>query len=285
MLLLVLKIIVVIVAFFILIMIIDGNRFVIREYTIESSKASKSFDFILLADLHNKQYGRDNKKLINSINRMNPQAVICAGDMLTAKPGCQYDVSLQLLSKLAERYPVYAGIGNHEYRMKLYTQTYGEDYSSYTEKLQNAGVRILENNSVFLKEYNLIIQGVMIERSYYKRFHTTKMNRQYMQTIIGNPDRDKMQIFVAHNPDYFKEYVEAGADLVLSGHIHGGIMRLPIFGGVVSPKCTLFPKYDGGIFKEKDASMVLSRGLGTHTIPIRIFNPGELILVHVTSCK
>ena len=86
---------------------------------------------------------------------------------------------------------------------------------------------------------------------------------------------------MAHNPDYFEEYAAWGADLVLSGHVHGGMMRLPILGGVVSPAFKLFPKYDGGLFQQGKSTMILSRGLGMHTIPIRIFNPGELILLKI----
>jgi hypothetical protein len=67
--------------------------------------------------------------------------------------------------------------------------------------------------------------------------------------------------------------------LVVSGHVHGGIMRLPVFGGVLSPSLTLFPKYDGGRFSEGKSTMILSRGLGTHTIPLRVFNPGELVVI------
>lgn len=67
--------------------------------------------------------------------------------------------------------------------------------------------------------------------------------------------------------------------MVVSGHVHGGIMRLPVFGGVLSPSLTLFPKYDGGRFSEGKSTMILSRGLGTHTIPLRVFNPGELVVI------
>ena len=70
---------------------------------------------------------------------------------------------------------------------------------------------------------------------------------------------------------------------MVSGHVHGGFMRLPILGGVLTPAFKLFPKYDGGEFREGTATMILSRGLGTHTLPIRIFNPGELVVIHLES--
>jgi len=87
---------------------------------------------------------------------------------------------------------------------------------------------------------------------------------------------------IAHDPDYFPKYADWGADLVLSGHVHGGMVRVPFWGkGVVSPNVRLFPKYDGGEFTIGKSRMLLSRGLGMHTIPIRLFNPGEILEVEL----
>ena len=107
------------------------------------------------------------------------------------------------------------------------------------------------------------------------------MAEDYLNTTIGKTRRGRCNILIAHNPDYFEEYSDWGADLVLSGHIHGGIMRLPVLGGVIAPSYRLFPKYDGGIFKEKNSTMLLSRGIGSHTIPLRFFNPAELHAVTI----
>ena len=110
----------------------------------------------------------------------------------------------------------------------------------------------------------------------------TPMEKEYLEETLGPASKEKYQILLAHNPDYFENYAQWGADLVLSGHVHGGIMRLPLLGGVISPTLLLFPKYDGGLFKKGSSAMILSRGLGTHTLPIRIFNPGELILFTIS---
>ena len=111
------------------------------------------------------------------------------------------------------------------------------------------------------------------------------MEDEYLKETLGEHKEGVYQILLAHNPEYFEEYAAWGADLVLSGHVHGGIMRLPLLGGVISPKLVLFPKYDGGRFYEKDSTMILSRGLGMHTLPIRIFNPAELVVIHLLPCK
>lgn len=276
-----------IVLFFIVIMLIDGNRFVIREYTIESEKIKDGIDLVVLSDLHNKQYGEGNAKLLNALDEVNPHVVMVAGDMLTAKPGKGYELAASFMEKVAEKYPVYYGLGNHEYRMKIYPENYGTEFTEYTERLENAGIRVLDNESALIqvkrdeRMTNIRVSGVSIERFYYKRFRKIYMSSEYLDGLIGIADEASYQILLAHNPEYFETYADWGADLTLSGHVHGGIMRLPVLGGVISPKLVLFPKYDGGHFVRKAAHMVLSRGLGMHTIPVRIFNPAELVVVHL----
>ena len=283
-----------VVLFFLIVMIVDGNRFVIREYTIETDKIGKEQTFAVLADLHNRTYGKNNKKLLSALKGICPDMVLVAGDMLTAKPGKIFETAALFMEKIAQQYPVYYGLGNHEYRMKIYEEDYGDAFIRYTDRLKNAGITVLDNDTteVVLKgsdgavpNERLRITGVSIDRRYYKRFRKTKMEATYLTGTIQTPKKDVYQILLAHNPEYFEEYAAWGADLVLSGHVHGGIMRLPVLGGVISPKLVLFPKYDGGRFEEKNATMILSRGLGMHTLPIRIFNPAELVVIHLLPCK
>lgn len=156
-------------------------------------------------------------------------------------------------------------------------------YEAYRQNLKKAGVRYLVNEKSSLPDYNMDIYGSEIARDYYGKFKKVSMETTYLEETLGKPDRDCFSVLIAHNPDYFQNYAEWGADLVVSGHVHGGLMRLPILGGVLSPAFKLFPKYDGGEFREGTATMILSRGLGTHTLPIRIFNPGELVVIHLES--
>ena len=277
----------VILLFFIIVMLIDGNRFVIREYTIESEKIKDGIDVAVMADLHNKQYGVENTKLLAALNKLNPHVVMVAGDMLTAKPGKGYERAASFMEKVAEKFAVYYGLGNHEYRMKIYPENYGTEFSEYVNRLKKAGIQVLDNESALIqvkreqRMTNIRVSGLSIERFYYKRFRKIYMSDEYVDSLIGKAEKEAYQILLAHNPEYFDTYAVWGADLTLSGHVHGGIMRLPVFGGVLSPKLVFFPKYDGGHFVKKDSHMVLSRGLGMHTIPIRIFNPAELVIVHL----
>lgn len=267
--------------FFILVMLIDCNRFVIKEYTCASEKLHKEGKLILLSDLHNKSFGKDNIRLLQAIEKENPDVILIAGDMYTsAKDKNNSDVA-EFVSRLAGKYPVYYGNGNHEHKTRLYPEIFGSMYRDYMEKIKAAGVVLLVNDKVSLPQYHMDIYGLEIEREYYKKFVNQSMEKEYLTGTLGKPDSDKFNLLIAHNPDYFDTYADWGADLTVSGHVHGGLMRLPVLGGVISPRLKLFPHYDGGRFEKGKRVMILGRGLGTHTLPIRIFNPGELVVIHL----
>ena len=277
----ILVVIAVLAVFFLTVMIIDGNRFHIVKYQLYSNKIKEEHHYVVLSDLHNKSYGMKNEKLIKAIDKLAPEAILIAGDILTAKPGKSYEVALNLMKNLACKYPIYYGMGNHETRLFLYPEVYGDMGKNYEADLNKIHVRFLKNESQECKD-NIRITGLDMKREYYKRFKKNPMDSSYLPNTLGKIKPEKYEILLAHNPDYFEEYADWGADLVLSGHVHGGMMRLPVLGGVVSPAFKLFPKYDGGIFKQGTSTMILSRGLGMHTIPIRIFNPGELISLNIS---
>ena len=115
---------------------------------------------------------------------------------------------------------------------------------------------------------------------------SSKMDDSYMEEILGSNDGSHYEILLAHNPDYFKQYAFYGADLTLAGHVHGGIVRMPFMGGIASPAVRFFPKYNGGLYRQGKANMIVSCGLGTHTLPMRIFNPAELAVIRIKpACK
>ena len=161
----------------------------------------------------------------------------------------------------------------------------GEEYA---RGLSAIGICPLCNESTRLEDENIVIYGLEIDREYYKRRKKITMTVEYIQEKLGHPDKSKFNILLAHNPEYFDAYASWGADLVISGHVHGGIMRLPFLGGVVAPSLTLFPKYSGGRYEKvtedgQKSIMILSNGLGSHTIPIRVFNPGQLVVLELDS--
>ncbi|MBQ7926278.1 MAG: metallophosphoesterase [Lachnospiraceae bacterium] len=273
-------ILVIVIVLLLWLMIYDTNRFVTITYTVEDKRLKKDFRAVVLADLHNKSFGKDNEALISTIEALKPEMIFVAGDLLTAKPGADFRVAIDLMRKLSTKYPVYYGNGNHEYRAGLYPEKYGDLYVDYMGQLKELGIYPLINTSKVLEDYGVCVYGLEIDRKYYKRFRSPMMPTEYLEETLGAGEANQYKIVLAHHPDYFENYAAWGADLVLSGHVHGGMVRIPFWGkGVVSPNVSFFPKYDGGSFRQGNSRMLLSRGLGTHTIPVRLFNPGELICI------
>lgn len=264
------------------VMLYDSNRFVVVKHTFTGSKLKKKARFVLLADLHNKRFGKNNEALVAAIRECEPDFIAVAGDMLTAKPKADTGNAVELIRRLAAEYPIYYGSGNHEQRLKLYPEVYGDMHERYESAIAETGAVRLINDHVTLPEYGISIYAAEIDSCYYKRFYTREMEPGYMEHILGQADRENYTLLLAHNPDYFPQYAAWKADLVCSGHVHGGIVRVPFWGkGIASPSVSFFPKYDGGVFRELKSIMLLSRGLGIHTIPFRVFNPAELIVVEL----
>ena len=262
------------------VMLYDSNRFVIRKYAVKDERIKKQCRAVVLSDLHNKRYGRDNELLLEAIREQQPDFIFIAGDMITAKAGASMEPALKFLGELVKEFRIFYANGNHEHRMKLYPKTYGDMAEKYAFALKNIGIEPMVNGHALLPEYGIAVYGAQIHERYYKRFNLEKMEPEYLPRTLGQAPKDACTVLLAHNPDYFPQYAEWGADLVVSGHVHGGVARVPFWGkGVIAPTLRLFPKYDGGIFREGRAVMILSRGLGTHTIPVRVFNPAEFWVV------
>ena len=263
------------------VMIWDSNRFVIKKYTFPSDKLKKDCRILFLSDLHNKEYGVDNRTLLQAIENISPDLVLIGGDMINAKPGASFQKGASFVLACGEKYPVYYALGNHEYRARIYPENYGTMYPDYMESFQGSGIRFLDNESVVLPEFGIRLTGLTIDREYYKRFVKRKLSEGYLAETIGESDHCRYQILLAHNPEFFPDYAEWKPDLVLSGHVHGGVARIPGYKGVIAPSLLPFPRYDGGLFEERGSRMIISRGLGMHTIPVRLFNPGELVVVEL----
>lgn len=265
------------------VMLYDSNRFVVVKHEVRDRRVCGHYRVVFLSDLHNKQFGRDNARLLEAIGEIGPDAVLVGGDMINGKPGEKLERAVNLLRALKEKYPVYYANGNHEHRIKLYPDTYGDEAERYAASLAELGIVPMVNTHVQLPGINLTIYGSEIDKYYYKRFTIPEMDSEYLPRLLGSPDPGTYTILLAHNPDYFPRYAEWGADLVLAGHIHGGIVRIPFWGkGLLSPNVRFFPRYDGGVYREGDSTMILSRGLGIHTIPFRLFNPAEVIVIDFT---
>lgn len=267
---------------FVLIMHCENHHLTVSQYMVHSTKLPKAFDgirMVFLTDLHNNTFGKDNENLFRRIRNENPDYVVIGGDMLIGNATKDNSGTVSFLEKLSKEYNVYYVNGNHEQRLKEGLETRDTVYREYHNRLKRAGVRFLHNQSISLIRENESIRltGVEIPSVYYHKIGRPQMTVDVLDECVKKSNVDKYTILLAHNPMYFEQYVNWGADLVLSGHVHGGIMRLPLLGGVISPQYILFPHFDSGKFEKDGATMLLSRGLGVHTIKIRIFNRPELI--------
>lgn len=293
----------------------DTRTFVVRTYDITSPKITKETSFCVLADLHEKDYGYDNRGLLDEIAELQPDFILSAGDLLTAhhNPARCYDAStVRLLTALSRQYPVYAGSGNHETKLRQQPEKYGDYYPSYERKLKEAGIRLLYEEKPFPVSDDIDLAALELDLSYYTRGIQKPLTGREVEEMIGPPDERRFTVLLAHEPGRFRAYGEWGADLVLAGHLHGGVARIP-YVGVISPTLHPFPFYDGGAYlrrtephteagapaeghihfgvrhpdgqmiylEENLHAMVVSRGLGTHTIHVRFNNPGELVFIRL----
>lgn len=262
------------------------KSFRVTGYHIFSEKwrgARNRCRMVFLSDLHNNVYGYRNNRLYEAVRRTKPDIILVGGDMLVGKNGHDYEKALDFLSRLPKLCPVYCANGNHEQRMKEHPEAYEQSYREYREALVRAGVRFLENESEEISVGGIPVRvtGLEIPETGYTRFGRQEIDEDTVRACVGECDKDYYQILLAHNPSYMEAYLSWGADLILSGHLHGGIVRIPGFRGVISPGLELFPKYSGGYYKKGRQTAVVSRGLGCHTFPIRLFNPAELVVLEL----
>lgn len=254
-------------------------------YEFKSTKVKEDTTFIFLSDLHNQSFGKNNRKLIEQIEKENPDYILIGGDMLVGKKG-EIDQharnAWKLLQGIVNKFPVFYVNGNHETRMKFDTEKYGEQYTQYEEKLKKMGVSILNNDSLFLEEKGIQINGLELEEEYYKKRRAKDLTVTEIEQRLDKTAKDRFQILLAHKPEYFMSYAGWGADLTLSGHNHGGMIRLPLIGGIVSTQYRVLPKYDGGLYTKEEKYMIVSRGLGGHTIKVRLMNVPDFVIIHIS---
>ena len=254
------------------------HTFRVTRYQVASPKLAGEKTWVFLSDLHNQVYGVNNCRLIDAVKKESPDLILIGGDMLV-------EPALACVKELVKIAPVYYANGNHEERMKLKPQKYDQSYALYREKLLNLGVHLLENESTVLSDESKVrLTGLEIPLECYTHLKRREMPEGAIKERIGNRDPEAFQVLLVHNPSYMKEYLAWGADLILSGHLHGGMVRIPGIGGVIGPDFVLFPKYSGEMRRVGDQTVIVSKGLGTHTIHIRLFNPAEVVVLSLNNC-
>ena len=272
---------------FILIRAKYTNKIDVTEYSILNEKIPQEFnDFkiVQLSDFHSNGYKDTTDIIINKIENINPDIVVMTGDMVSWEIG-NIDELEKLISSLSINYPIYYINGNHEQLLEI---TNLKEYNEFLNKIKSLGVTYIKNNFVeiirdgqSINLYEIDIPLIEGNGLYVKE---GELDDDYINSKLSNIKSNKFNILLAHNPLFIDEYSSWGADLVLSGHIHGGIIRIPIVDvGVLSPEKKFFPKYDSGEFKVGDTTMIVNRGIGTSSIKLRVFNNPEISVITLKS--
>ncbi len=257
---------------------LSNKLITVATYNIKSNKIPLEFDkfkIIQLSDFHNYRYlGKDNKIAIDKINLENPDIIVMTGDMIN-KYDKKFNNFFELVEVLSKRYSMYYIVGNHEKRLK-------KDYLSLIiKKLENLGTKILNDNKfvVMKKKSHINIYGIDIPLSYYKTKNRPSNISEILSSSLNKCNCIEYNILLAHNPLYFDEYADYNVDLTLSGHVHGGMIRLPFLGGILSPERKFFPKYSNGVYSINNKKLIVSRGMGHSKPGMRIFNIPEIVSI------
>lgn len=246
------------------------NRLAVRCHTIASDKLTAPVRLALLADLHSCAYGPGQRELLDAMTRLTPQpdAVLLAGDMVDDR--LPEENAWLTLSALAERYPCFYVTGNHEER--------SGEAGRICSRIEGLGIRVLRGDRAELatrRRRSQRLQICGIDDPAFGRY-PAQLERTGESLQAGI-----FSVLLAHRPEYIRDYLRWGFDLILCGHAHGGQWRVPgLFNGLYAPGQGLFPKYAGGVYKMGESTLLVSRGLAKETIPIpRIFNRPELAAV------
>ncbi len=188
---------------------------------------------------------------------------------------------MQALGKTA---PCFYANGNHERRLKSRVKRGEVVYDGFIGGLYESGVFILNNRheDVSVRDTEMRIFGVDLPLRLYKKFTKPHIFPENLAHNLGNPDGERLNILIAHDPEFIDAYFAWGADLVFSGHYHGGLVRSPFSGrALLSPYGYIFPRYGVGHYEKNGRHAFVSAGLGDHAIPVRIFDPHELVVVKI----
>lgn len=258
---------------------IDNEIPKVSNVEIKSSKLPEVFDgykIVQLSDLHSKSFGNNNEMLIDMIDKESPNIIVMTGDMVTANEK-DFTVFYSLVKELIKKYRVYYVYGNHEGELSLKLK------SEITAFLKENGVIVLDNDYISIEKNNekINLYGLCYTQKYYSYKGGKKhiITENYIKNKLGTIDKNKYNILLTHNPLFFDAYSGYGFDLTLSGHVHGGLIRLPFIGGILSPERKFFPQYSAGVYEKGNSKLVVSRGLSRGTKGFRFFNRPDVVSI------
>lgn len=274
----------------ILLSIYDSNNKIQTTYLVsKNSNVNGVIKIIHISDLHEKCFGKENQILIKKIRDEHPDLVFITGDVasfsdenmkiLEEKSIERYnnnlDYTIDVLKKIRSVAPIYFVLGNHEHVF----EKFDGGFNQFKQIVNNTGTTLLINDIETIKINETVINILGVDNSYYQDVLINQLVKK-IEKMKG------LKIILDHYPTDFAlngkfSYINYDIDYVFSGHEHGGQIRLPILGGVFSHEEGLFPKYSEGVHVKNGVTLIISRGLGNSTFPIRIFNNPELIVMTI----
>lgn len=240
----------------------------LTKYDLHFSTLPEEFDgykIVQISDFHCKEFGENEVSLIKMIKKTAPDIIVLTGDIVDEVH--TVDNARYLIEGLSDVAPMYYVTGNHEY---YEDGPYGgAPLDEFLELCYENNVKVLHNEKAEIEKdgAKILIGGL---DWWYPETH--------MRDVLGYADMDYFNILLCHDASRFNFLSEYGYDIVFTGHIHGGLVRLPILGGLFASDYTFFPTYDHGVYQEKNSTMVCNSGLGDARIP-RWNNPREVVFV------
>jgi predicted MPP superfamily phosphohydrolase len=252
-----------------------------RTYALETDRiaAGNSLNIVHLSDLHSTIHGKNQETLISKIRELKPDLILLTGDIVDDV--APVTGTRLLLAGIKDTAPMYYVTGNHEYM--------SGNIAGIRRELESFGVVILSDKLVRIRvaglsggPCDLVIAG--LDDPYKEKYETPgyDQGKAMRDAFDGLDESPGYRILLAHRPERIESYKQYPFDLVLSGHSHGGQVRIPpIINGLYAPNQGFFPRYAGGLYRHGALVHIISRGLSVNMIP-RIFNPPELVFIRVT---
>lgn len=253
------------------------NTIAITNYSVNNTKNDAKLKFVVITDLHNKEYGEKNADLAELVKEQNPDFIAVCGDMVNRSDPDTTKMK-DVLEKLADIAPTYCCLGNHE---RDNAAEFGTDFKS---EIDSTGAVLLDDEYIkFTKNGKSVLIGGMSDYPYYE-FYTPDddVPSRTLWEEFAEKAKNNFTILLHHQPEYIAEDTKkTDIDLIVCGHTHGGQIQLPFIGGVIAPNQGLFPKYDKGEFDLDGTKMIVCAGLSNHVFIPRINNQVEIGVVTI----
>lgn len=251
----------------------------LNTVTLQSERLPEQFSGYRIAhvsDLHNAKFGKNNEKLLDMLRSAQPDIIAITGDMIDSR-NTDVDIALQFAEQAVKIAPCYYVTGNHESRVEA-------AFELLESGLINLGVTVLHDETITLEKNGQSILLLGIDDPGFTP--ATELSNGTAAMIDSKIKELKAEnasftLLLSHRPELFDTYAQNDIDLTLSGHAHGGQIRLPFIGAVIAPNQGLFPEYDAGLYTYGNANMIISRGIGNSVIPFRFNNRPEVVLIQL----